>query len=201
MKTNFKIRLFLIRFSESLAFCLLLPLLFWSKMPLPEYTSFTAPCQLLSFIPGYLGILLRRVWYRTTLRFCGSNLTVDWLAVIRTRYSEVGNRCTIGVANWIGWVRFGDDVMTGSHVTLTSGARQHGFDDPARPIREQLGQKQQIIVGTDVWIGAQAVVMADVSPGTVVGAGSVVTRQYPSMSVIAGNPARVLRQRGDGYQR
>jgi len=192
-------RLFL-RLAESLAFIVLLPMLLWSRLPLPEYTTFTAPSQWLSFLPGYSGIMLRRVWYRSTLRRCGCNLTVDWLAVIRTRETEVGNRCTLGVGNWVGWVRLGDDVMTGSHVVFVSGARQHFFNDIGRPMRQQHGQKKQVTVGDDVWIGAQTVVMADVSPGTVIGAGSVVTRQYPAMSVIAGNPARVLRNRGEGYE-
>lgn len=192
------VRRAILRLAELLAFLVLLPLLFWSRLPLPEFTTFTAPSQWLSYLPGYSGILLRRVWYRHTLRRCGSNLTVDWLAVIRTRDTEIGDRCTLGIGNWVGWVRLGDDVMTGSYVVFLSGGQQHGFDDVSRPIRQQHGQKRRIIIGNDVWIGAHTVVMADVSPGTVIGAGSVVTRQYPEKSVIAGNPARVLRKRGEG---
>ena len=188
----------LLRFAELLAFILLLPLMLWSRLPLPEYTTFTAPSQWLSYLPGYSGILLRRVWYRATLRRCGSNLTVDWMAVIRTRQTEIGDRCTLGVGNWLGWVRLGNDVMTGSHVVFISGARQHSFDDISRPMRQQHGEKKQVMVGDDVWIGAQAVVMEDVSSGTVIGAGSIVTRRHPTLSVIAGNPARVLRKRGEG---
>lgn len=195
------VRHLLLRLAEWLAFLILLPLLMWSRMPLPQYTTFTAPSQWLSYLPGYSGILLRRVWYRNTLQRCGSNLTVDWLAVIRTRDSEIGDRCTLGVGNWVGWVRLGDDVMTGSHVIFVSGARQHGFDEVARPMRQQHGKKQQVIVGNDVWIGAQSVIMENVSAGTVIGAGSVVTRQYPAMAVIAGNPARVLRKRDEGLRK
>lgn len=192
------VRRWLLRLAELLAFILLLPLLLWSRLPLPEYTTFTAPSQWLSYLPGYSGILLRRVWYRSTLRRCGSNLTVDWLAVIRTRETEIGDRCTLGVGNWVGWVRLGDDVMTGSHVVFVSGARQHGFDDISRPMRQQHGEKQQLIVGDDVWVGTQAVVMADVSPGTVIGAGSIVTKTFEPKVIIAGNPAGLLRYRGSG---
>lgn len=192
------IRTALLMLAQFIAWLILLPFLLWSRLPLPEYSAFTAPSQLLALVPGFLGVLLRRVWYRSTLRACGTNLTVDWLAVIRTRQSEVGNRCTFGVANWVGWVRIGDDVMTGSHVVFVSGARQHAFDDLDRPMRGQHGEKRQVVVGSDVWIGAQAVIMADVNPGTVIGAGSVVTRSYGEKCVIAGSPARVLRQRGCG---
>ncbi len=189
------VRHWLLRLAELLAFILLLPLLLWSRLPLPEFTTFTATSQWLSYLPGYGGILLRRVWYRHTLRRCGSHLTVDWLAVIRTRESEIGDRCTLGVGNWVGWVKLGNDVMTGSHVVFVSGARQHGFDDGSRAMRQQHGQKRQVVVGDDVWIGAHAVVMADVSPGTLVGAGSIVTKSYPPHVILAGNPARVLRHR------
>lgn len=174
---------------------LLAPLLLWSRLPLPEFSTFTAPSQLLALIPGYFGILLRRVWYRLTLRHCGSNFTVDWLAVIRTRNSEVGDRCTLGVGSWAGWIRLGNDVMTGSHVALISGARQHDYSDVSRPMREQHGAKRRLVIADDVWIGTRAVVMADIALGTVVGAGSIVTRSYPPRTVIAGTPARLLRYR------
>ncbi|TKT72404.1 acyltransferase [Afipia massiliensis] len=184
-----------VRAVSAIAFVLLLPLLAWSRLPLREFSTFTAPSQLLAFIPGYTGILLRRVWYKCTLQRCGDNLTVDWLGVIRLRQSKVGHRCTFGVGAWVGWVDVGDDVMTGNGVTLLSGAGQHSFSDLTRPMREQFGEKRQLVVGNDVWIGANATILADVSSGTVVGAGSIVTKTFPEGNIIAGNPAKILSRR------
>ncbi len=185
----------LVGIAEIIALIILAPFILWQMIPLPEYSRFTAPSQLLSYIPGLTGILLRRIWYRRTLRRCGRKLTVDWLGVIRTSDTEIGERCTFGVANWIGWACVGDDVITGSHVVMLSGRRQHAMDDLTRPMRDQPGTKRQIRVGNNVWIGASAIVMEDVADGTVIGAGSVVTRTHPVNAVIVGNPARVIRIR------
>jgi hypothetical protein len=191
-------RRLLISLAEAIALLLLLPLLLWSRLPLSPFSSFTAPSQLLSLIPGLAGVLLRRVWYRCTLKSCGRNLTVDWLAVIRVPDTSVGNHCTFGIANWIGLAAIGDDVITGSHVVILSGGAQHGFAELGRPMRLQHGVRQGLTLASDVWIGAHAVIMADVSEGTVIGAGSIVTKTFPPRSVVAGNPARVLRLRDDG---
>lgn len=173
----------------------ILPLIIWSRLPLSQYSSFTAPSQILAIVPGFLGILIRRAWYKATLKKCGCNLTVDWLAVIRTRDTEIGNFCTLGVGNWIGWARIGDYVITGSHVTILSGAKQHSLDNISIPIRNQSGQKKQLVIEDDIWIGANAVIMTNIATGTVIGAGSIVTKSFPPYSILAGNPAKILRTR------
>lgn len=184
-----------LRLAQVVAYVLLIPFFLWFLLPLSELSRFTAPSQLLALIPGHLGIMLRRVWYSRTLRRCGSHFTVDWLAVVRIRDSEFGNHCTLGVGCWVGLARFGNDVMLGPHVIITSGKAQHGFSDSSIPARLQAGIKNRVTIADDVWVGARAVIMADVAPGTIVGAGSVVTKQLKPNSVIAGVPARVIRIR------
>lgn len=185
-----------IRVAEIVSAFFLAPFFIWNKVATSEHSGFTACAQLLSYVPGTLGILVRRVWYRHTLTRCGTNLTVEWLAVIRLSSSEVGDHVMLGVAAWLGYVQLGNDVMVGSHSVLLSGGHQHGFDDLSRPMRLQHGRKRQLVIGHDVWIGTHSVVFADVNEGTVVGAGSIVTKAFAPYAVIAGNPARVLRMRG-----
>lgn len=184
------------KIARALAFVAIGPLLLWARLRISEQSRFSAPAQALALVPGVTGILLRRVFYERTLKHCGRNFTVDWLAVVRTSQSEVGDNCTLGVASWVGWAVLGEDVIVGPHVVIASGGDQHGFDDLSMPMRLQSGAKRQVAVGDDVWIGAGARILSDVSAGTVVGAGAVVTSVHPPRAVIAGVPARVIKMRG-----
>ncbi|MFD4957921.1 acyltransferase [Microbacterium sp. NPDC058389] len=73
----------------------------------------------------------------------------------------------------------------------------HGFDDPALPVRDQpLARVAPVRVRRGAWLGQNAVVMPGVTigEGAVVGANSVVTRDVPARTVVAGAPARVIRE-------
>ncbi len=95
-----------------------------------------------------------------------------------------------------GGIRIGKDVAIGMHVHLL--AENHHFDDISQPIREQGVSRKGIVIGDDVWIGNHTVILdgVEIGKGCVIGAGSVVTRSLPAGSVAAGNPARVLKTRG-----
>ncbi|WBA43078.1 acyltransferase [Hymenobacter canadensis] len=108
---------------------------------------------------------------------------------------HIGDRTLIGIGDvLIGPVRIGHHVILAQHVVLSG--LNHGYQDPSRPIRDQPCTAAEIVVEDEVWIGANAVVTAGVRIGrhAVVAGGSVVTKDVPPYSVVAGNPARVLRQ-------
>jgi NDP-sugar pyrophosphorylase family protein len=59
--------------------------------------------------------------------------------------------------------------------------------------------KGDVIIGNDVWIGAEAIIMSGVNigDGAVIGARTVVTKDVPAYAISAGNPARVVKMRFD----
>jgi acetyltransferase-like isoleucine patch superfamily enzyme len=90
----------------------------------------------------------------------------------------------------LGGLDIGDGVMIGPNVCLiTSG-------HPLEPSRRRDGvTARPIVIGRNAWIGAGATLIGGVTVGenAVVAAGSVVTRDVPSDTLVAGNPARVIR--------
>lgn len=106
----------------------------------------------------------------------------------------IGNHTRIGLHNTI----IGP-VCIGNHVNLAQGVvvsgLNHNFKDPNRRIDEQGVSTSLVTINDDVWIGANSVITAGVSIGrhSVVAAGSVVTKDVPEYSVVAGSPAKVIR--------
>lgn len=74
-----------------------------------------------------------------------------------------------------------------------------GWEDGFDPETWTSGYRGDTVIGPDVWIGREAMLMPGVTigPGAIVAARAVVTSDVPAYSVVGGNPARVLRQRFD----
>lgn len=108
--------------------------------------------------------------------------------------SSLANDCFVGAA---GGVEIGDYVAIGQCVRFHS--ENHDFSDVSKKICEQGTTHKGIKIGDDCWIGAGAVFLdgAVVGNGCVVGANAVVNGVFPDYSVIAGVPARIIRNRKD----
>jgi acetyltransferase-like isoleucine patch superfamily enzyme len=76
-----------------------------------------------------------------------------------------------------------------------SGKGQHNFDDLDTPIKDQGGVFQKIVIGKNCWLGNGSMIMANIGDGCIVGAGSVVINDVPANSIVAGNPAKVIKSR------
>ena len=88
-------------------------------------------------------------------------------------------------------VRFGDNCQVAPNVSIYTAG--HPIHPATRNTLYEYGRP--VTIGDNVWIGGNVVLCPGVSIGSnsVIGAGSVVTRDIPDWSVAAGNPARVLR--------
>jgi len=154
--------------------------------------------QWMSLIPGLSGQYLRRAFLSRALAECDSSAVIEFGTTFCRAGTRIGPDVYIGVRCHLGLVHLERDVLVASGVHIPSGGGTHGIDDLTRPIREQSRNERMVRVGAGAWIGERAVIMADVGPDAVVGAGAVVTRPVPAWAVSAGVPARVLRRRNLG---
>jgi acetyltransferase-like isoleucine patch superfamily enzyme len=119
---------------------------------------------------------------------------------------RIGDRCLIGRGSHIvahHSIVIGDDVYTGPYVYITD--QNHGYADPAIPIGRQWPRNAAVSIGSGSWLGAGVIVLpgAVIGRNVVVAAGSVVRGVVPDCVVIAGVPARVVREyvTGNGWTR
>jgi acetyltransferase-like isoleucine patch superfamily enzyme len=151
--------------------------------------------QLLSLAPGITGQYLRRAFLQRVLARCDSSALVEFGTLFSQTGAVLEANVYVGPRCQLGLVHLERDVLLAANVHVPSGGKTHYFDDPTKPIREQGGERKVVRIGAGAWIGTGAIVMADVGQGTIVAAGSVVTKPLPENVIAAGVPAKVIRSR------
>lgn len=111
---------------------------------------------------------------------------------------EIGNNSAVGAFSFLGaqgGITIGNNVIIGPKAKFHS--ENHQFESREQPIRLQGETRKGIVVQDDCWIGSASILVDGVTigEGSVVGAGSVVTKSVPPYSVIAGVPARIIKTR------
>lgn len=131
---------------------------------------------------------------------CGNNVNVG-----RRTHFGWGENIVIGYNSGIGInavipsnIMIGEHVMMGPDVTIYGS--NHAYDRIDIPMTKQ-GMKKYppVVIEDDVWIGGHVIINAGrrIRKGTIVAAGSVVTKDFPEYSIIGGNPAKLIKSRNE----
>jgi acetyltransferase-like isoleucine patch superfamily enzyme len=129
--------------------------------------------------------------------YLGDYSVVESFACINNAVGDViiGDYTRIGLHNTIiGPVTIGSHVNLAQGITIT--ALNHNFSDAEKRIDEQGVNTTPVVIEDDIWIGANAVILPGVTIGqhSVVAAGAIVTKDVPPHSLVAGVPAKVIKQ-------
>lgn len=109
---------------------------------------------------------------------------------------EIGNNSGIGMNSRIGSVKIGSNVLMGPECCILTN--NHEFENINKPMRDQgYRGESSVTIEDDVWIGQRVIILPGITigKGSIVGAGSVVTKSVDEFSVIGGNRAKLIRKR------
>lgn len=111
---------------------------------------------------------------------------------------SIGSNCYMGYNISIlagADIRIGDNVLMASNILLSS--ENHGMDPESDvPYMSQALMSERVEIGDGCWIGERAMIMPGVKIGvkSIIGAGSVVTKNVPDYCVAVGNPAKIIKK-------
>ena len=143
-------------------------------------------------VPGLLGIAIRQAFYKRVFDQCGCDVHFGYQTLLSKHGAQVGDRVYLGRFCTVGRVTIGDDTRIADGVQLLSGRHHHGTSGTGVDLADV--SHGSIRIGKGVWIGANAVVMADVGDGAIVGAGAVVNRPVAAGATVVGVPAKPIDQ-------
>ncbi len=156
-------------------------------------TIYTVWAHLYALVPGLLGDYARISYYHLTLEECPLDSRIQFGSFFVHPQARMGHNVYIGIYCVLGRTSIGDRAHIASGTQILSGAKQHGRDSKGRILGSELGIFETVVIGEDGWVGAGALVMAEVGARSTIGAGSVVSRPIPPDSIAVGSPARVIR--------
>lgn len=182
----------------------------------------------LGHIPGGLGRWLRSHYFRLRFRLLGPDARIGTgllvygaenirigreFVCLRNCFLtasggqiEIGDRVSLNADVYVnadigGRIKIGDHTLIGPGVMMRT--TNHITLDMDRPIWQQGSAAGEIIIESDVWIGAGAVLLRNVrvGRGAVVAAGAVVTRDVDPGTIVGGVPAEFIKLRGESALR
>lgn len=132
---------------------------------------------------------------RLILKKCGKHVNIEKNASFTTN-CELGDYSGIGINAKISNVKIGNHVMMGPNCIILSTNHRHDRVDITMDMQGNEPERQ-VIIQDDVWIGINVIILPGVTigAGSIIGAGTVVTKDVPPYSVFCGNPGKVVKSR------
>ena len=160
------------------------------------YTFFAKYCPSVKNTHKGISERIRYFLVKGYIENCGVCVNIQPNATIARRvcigdYSGVGRNCLIQ-----GGVHIGNHVMMGPEVYIYT--QNHNFKRTDITMDKQgWSAEKPVVIEDDVWIGSRVTILPGVTigEGSIVGASSVVTKSCPPYSVVAGNPAVIVKSR------
>ena len=161
------------------------------------------------FPKSIIGNFIRKKYWENYLTTNDIKLIERGVEIFTTTKSSYGKNLVIGY-NTILSCEDGLGIYIGENVGIAAycylRTSNHKIDDINIPILQQghdfkslsyNGSNYSIVIEDDVWIGAHSIILSGshVCQGVVISAGSVVSSKIPPYSIVAGNPARVIKSR------
>lgn len=145
--------------------------------------------------PTSLGVLIRYVLLKNICQSCGKNVVVfQGVFFDAPEMMSIGNNVSINPYCYLaGEINIGNDVAI-AHTTAFHSFN-HTWGDMSLPISCNPLYSKRIIIENDVWIACNCVILSNVTIGTrsVIAAGSIVNKSIANNSLVAGNPARLIK--------
>lgn len=178
-----------------------------SRIDIPALAGYEAWAwyqALLGWVPGRIGWIVRRIAYKPFFLRAGKAWHIgEFTSVQRVQYFQIGHRFSLGrfcVVNALGGVILGDfsgigpfsQIMSSTHNFRKEKITGLPYGLSSRPL-----ETAPVIIEKHVWIGAGTVILPGVRIGenAVVAAGSLINKDVPPFSMVAGVPARLVIQR------
>lgn len=156
--------------------------------------------------PSILKKILRKIYGKNVKAECESNILRE---VWKNYYGIEIGKYTYGCFN----NSFPAGTIVGKYCSISKEVKALNADHPISSVcltpyfyNKNLGydvqdvSRSKLIIGNDVWIGYGSIILSKctvIGNGAIIGAGSVVTKNVPPYSIVAGNPAKILRYRFD----
>lgn len=149
--------------------------------------------EFISRVPFSFGCKFRRAVYHQLLPSIPQDVLLNYGVKIEDRRTAFGKDVWISSGCYIDYVIIKDHVLVGPNAVLLAGGQHHRTGRTDIPIKLQGNDpKAPIEIGRGAWVGAGAIVMANIGHDAIVGAGAVVIKPVPPFAVVSGNPARII---------